>query len=196
MSEEMWAQAVERDQEGENGRVFVQFGLHPRKNEDKSREEGRPIFEDVEYVKIMVPGDLSNIVHRPVQERDRRRFATQYRAFKSGEEQRVEGTPLKEWPAISRGQVEELAHFNVRTVEQLAGLADGLIKNIGPIQAIKQKAIDWIAQAKGGAPLDKMRSELAEKDAENALLRKQLEEQVAMTKAAAEVSRAPAVKAR
>lgn len=183
---EMWAQATERNQDGENGKVYVQFGMYPRKDELKSQAEGRPIFEDVEYVKIMVPGDLSNIIHRPALPEDKRRFAAQYAAFKSGAAEQLQGTPLKEWPAISRGHVEELAHFKVQTVEQLAGLADALIMNIGPIQALKQKAIDWLAQAKGSAPLAQMRAQLAEKDAETALLKKQVEELVAANKANSE----------
>lgn len=183
---EMWAQAMERNQDGENGRLYIQFGLYPQKDEGKSLKEGRPIFNDVEYVKIMVPGDLSNIVHRPVHPEDKRRFAAQYAAYKSGADQQLEGTPLKEWPAISRGQVEELAHFKVHTVEQLAALSDGLIVNIGPVQALKQKAIDWLARAKGGAPLAQMRAQIAEKDAETALLKKQLEELAAANKANSE----------
>lgn len=159
-------------------RVFVSFGLHPRQNEQASLEAGRPIYDDVEYVQIIVPGDKNNVVHRPVQEADKRRFAAQYRAWRSGQhEAQSSGTPLSAWPGVTRAQVEELAYFHVRTVEQLAELSDGNAQNIGPVLQLRQRARDFIAAARGAAPLEQLRAQNGELRTEVESLKRQLKEQ-------------------
>lgn len=161
-------------------KLFVRFGLHPRRDETKSLEEGRPIFEDVEYIEIMVPGDKSNTIHRPVSAGDKQRFARQYQAWKAGADQdAVTGTPLAAWPAVTAAQVRELAHFNCRTVEQLAVMSDGNLQNVGPILALRQKARDFIEAAKGTAPLQKLRAELEKRDTELATLKAQVADLIA-----------------
>jgi hypothetical protein len=158
-------------------KLYVQFAMHPVKNEAKSLEEGRPIFEDQEYVKLMAPGDKSNVIHRPVRADDKHRFSKQYADWKAGAAQTASGTPLSEWPAVTRSQVEELAYFKVLTVEHLAEMSDGIAQNLGPIQALKQKAKAWIEAAKGNAPSEKLRAELATRDNEIETLKRQLKEQ-------------------
>lgn len=138
---------------------FVEFDLHPVRNAEKSAAEGRPIYDEAEYIKITVPGDKNNIVHRPVRPSDKQEFSAEYRRFKAGEEMQQSGTPLKSWPGISRAEVEELAFFNVRTVEQLAEMSDGNARNLGPVMAMRQRARDFIAAAKGNAPLEQVRAE-------------------------------------
>ena len=86
------------------------------------------------------------------------------------------GTPLAEWPLISRAEVEELAYFKVRSVEQLAEISDGNARNIGPILALRQKARDWLEKASGGALESKLRSLVDQKDSQIEALRNQMAE--------------------
>lgn len=158
-------------------RVFVRFTKEPRENEVKSAAEGRPIFEEVEYVEIQVPGDKTSTVHRPLTVDDKKRFAKPYRAWKEGETATLSGTPLAQWAPISRGQVEELAYFNIRTVEQLAAVSDGNMQRMGPLSKLRNMAQDFIAQAKGNAPAVALRKELDAKDEIIANLQRQLKEQ-------------------
>lgn len=170
-------EAVMQLAENPNGggdKLYVTFDLHPRLNETKSADAGRPVYDDVEYVRIIVPGDKQNEIHRPAKDADRRKYAKQYAAFKSGAREAQTGQPLSEWAAIPASQVKELAHFHVYTVEQLANLSDGNIMNIGPIRALVQKAKDYLEQARGNAPLEKMRAQLQEKDNRIATMEKQL----------------------
>jgi hypothetical protein len=160
-----------------NDKLYVTFGLHPRQNEAKTLEQGRPIFDDLEYVKIIVPGDKQNEVHRPANDADRRMYRNQYAAFKAGNADAQSGTPLTEWPAITRAQVEELRYFKVHTVEQLGNLSDASIMNIGPIRALVSKAKDYLERAAGNAPMEKMRAELSQRDNELAALKQALKEQ-------------------
>lgn len=156
-------------------KLYVTFDLHQRHNKTKSDAEGRPIFDDVEYIRIIVPGDKQNEIHRPATDFERRRFARQYAEFKAGTREAQSGMPLKEWTGISASQAKELEHFHVYTVEQLAGLSDANLQNIGPIRGLQAKAKDYLEKAAGNAPLEKMRAELTEKDTTIATLKQQME---------------------
>lgn len=156
-------------------RRYVQFGHHPAKDEAKSLEAGRPIYADAEYIEISIPGDKFNVVHRPVRPTDKVEFAEEYRRFKAGEAMQQSGTPLEKWPGISRAEVLELQHFRIFTVEQLADVADGNAKDLGPVLALRERARDFIAAAKGNAPVEKMRAELAKRDEQIAAMQAQIE---------------------
>ena len=160
-------------------KLFVSFSLHPRQDEKRSREEGRPNFEDVEYIRIFVPGDKTQQVHRPVREDDKRRFARQYAAYKAGQSEALVGTPLAQWPGITRSQVEELAYFHVRTVEQLANMQEGNASRFIGIQALKARARDFLEAAKSNAHVESMRAALADRDNKIEVLERQMKEAMA-----------------
>lgn len=180
IADESFAFPDSRDTEG----LSVRFEKRPKRNEKASLEAGRPIYDEVDYIEIRAPGDKDNIVHRPVTESDKLRFATQYRRWQStgGDGEALTGTPLAEWPAVSRSQVEELRYFGVRTVEQLAAVTDGNLKNVGPLLMLRQKARDFVAKAKDEAPMAQMRDELAAKDMRIAHLEAQMAEVLAEAK--------------
>lgn len=175
----------EGDSSADDKRLHVRFHMHPRKDEDRSTKEGRPIFADTEYVEITVPGDKGNQIDRPARDDDRQRFPRQYAAFKSGKGETHNGTPLSEWPQVTRSQVEELAYFRVKTVEQLAELSDGNARNVGPILALRQKAKDFLEKAKGGAVESRLRAELDERDSKLAAMQAQIDALIADKKAPA-----------
>jgi len=154
--------------------LFVRFFYHPHLNKVKTQEAGRPIYDDREYVEIIVPGDRNNTVNRPTRDLDKQRFAKLYRAFLDGAKQRVTGTPLESWPALNRSQVEELKHFRIYTVEQLAKVPDNLKQQFMGINALQQKAIDFIDAAQGSAQTTQFREELDQKDSQIAALNEAL----------------------
>lgn len=158
----------------QDSKLFVSFSLKPHPDKEKTKLEGRPIFSPKEYVTIMVPGDKNNIVNRPVQDLDKRRFATKYAAFKAGQEQQTSGTPLDSVAWISREQVEEMKFFNVRTLEHLADLADMHAQRFMGINKLRQRARDHIALAKEQAPALRLTEELRTRDAQIAELQSQM----------------------
>lgn len=164
-------------------KLIVAFEMHATQNVEKSKAEGRPIFEDVPYIRIIVPGDRDSSIHRPVwddpmhQMSDTARFPEQWKAFRENRKQAAEGTPLEQWPPLSRAQVLELKHFHVTTVEQLANLDDSVGRKFMGIQSLKQLAKDWLAKAKDGAVVTKLRSELQDRDERMDTLQRQLKEQ-------------------
>lgn len=140
------------------------------------RPAGRPIFRDVEMIRVMIPGDRDNIVDREVRPSDIEAYRPQYNRWKAGKVQAASGVPLAQWPKVTQAQVQELAYFNIKTVEQLAGTQDAHLQNIGPYMALRQQARDWLATARGSAPVDEARAEAKRALEENAELKRQLAE--------------------
>lgn len=139
----------------------------------KVKGAGRPIYDAVEYVEIK-SGDKLDIKDRPVSRRDKIRFAARYKAWKAGRSTGAIGLPLSQWPGITKGMMEELANHGVGTVEQLASMPDELLSRIGHVQALKQRAKDYLEQSKGLAPLTQMRAENAELKAQLDALQTQM----------------------
>jgi hypothetical protein len=104
-------------------RLHVRFFTKATMNQFRTDLEGRPIYEDLEYIEIWIPGDKSNINVRPVQLDDKMRFRKRYDDWKAGVVKQT-GTPLKLMPFLTESEVEELAYFRITTAEQLANVAD------------------------------------------------------------------------
>lgn len=139
----------------------------------RSQQEGRPIYEDREFVEILIPGDRRSQVHEPVNGDHQQRWPEAYKAFKDGREAPLEGTPLTSWPPITRSRAEELTYFNIRTVEQLAAIDDAKLNNLGmgarELRGTAQKFLE--AARSGTGPLERMvadnfrlKDEVARKD--------------------------------
>lgn len=156
--------------------LFVQFHFQPVKDKEKSLEEGRDIYVDKDYVTVMIPGDKDNVIIRPIQDSDKERFPRQWAAFKNREDQPVEGTPLSEWPGISRSHVEELKFFNVFTVEALAAMPDSAVGKFMGVGVLKEKAKAYVDASKGNAPMDKLRAENEQLKDQMAAMQDQIEQ--------------------
>lgn len=151
--------------------LFVKFSLEARKNGHTGEWENR------EYITLHVPGDKTNIPHRPVEAKDKQRFAKAYEAWRRGLGEVHEGQPLKDWAAITPAEVMMLAQSNVYTVEQLAAVSDANAQAIGPILALRDRARRHVAESKQAAPLDAMNARLAELERRNGELLALLEGQ-------------------
>lgn len=148
--------------------LLVRFFTKPVQDEVQTREQGRPIFCDVEYVDVQVPGDRLGGVCRPASSSDKQRWQGHYEAFKkrTSNDEVLTGTPLAQWPAVTRSQVEELAFFHVKTVEQLANLADSNAHNFMGIHAMRRKAVEWLEISKEQNAAQHLKDELAKRDME------------------------------
>jgi hypothetical protein len=107
------------------------FFMDSVKDEVASRDAGREIWRDIERVRIIIPGAVASIVVKNVDNSHRERWPGEYEAFKAGREAPVSGTALEAWPILSRAQIAELRHLQIRTVEELANLSDAQVQNIG-----------------------------------------------------------------
>ena len=160
--------------------LSVQFYMHPLQDAAQTLAKGRPIFKETEYVRIMVPGDKASVVERPVrlgffETADDQRFAAEYARFKQNKNQEVTGTPLSEWPPLTRSQVKEMEYFNVRTVEQLAEMSDTHMQKFMGLQSIRDLARRFMQHAEGVAPLTKMQAALDQSANEQATMFEQIQ---------------------
>jgi len=148
----------EHREAGDN-KVIARFYVHAREDEAASAREGRPIFREMEYVEIMAPGNLNNIVRRPASDADRQRFPGAYRAFKAGVGDFVDGTPLCEVIWITKGQVAELSYNGIRSLEQLAEVADTVCARIPGLMTLREKARKYLEVSKDSARFTKLEKE-------------------------------------
>lgn len=166
-----------------NAGLMVRFHMGSLYNSERTAKEGAPKYDSVPFVTIAVPGDKSILIDRPVRldesdpDSEIHRFPELWARFKRGEAEDVTtGTPLTEWPVITRAQADELAFQHIRTVEQLAAMSDiNCQKFMGSIQ-LRQKARDWLQQAEKAAPFLALKQEMGDLKAENDALRQMLEQ--------------------
>lgn len=150
--------------------LWVEFFKRPIEIKAKSAIEGRPIFEDRDWVRIVAPGDQTSKIERIAREDDKERFSKIWDRYQKGQEASPEGTPLEEWPAISRAQVEELKHLKMFTVEQLASASDGQCQRLGPgMLGLKAKAAAYLDSARDSAAAQRFAEE-------NAQLRREIDD--------------------
>jgi predicted transcriptional regulator len=183
----------------DNHHLHAEFYLEAAKNEKRSVEESRPIFEDVEYVKIRIAGDKGNVFVAPAKSQGsafdpslgRRmtyaeQFPEHYDAFKRHVNFREAGTPL-EALGLAPFKIAELNGVNVFTVEALASLDGALLEKLGMgARALKDQASAFLKKSTDNAALLKMQQE-------NDALRDRLErmEQVLSSKTAPAQATAP-----
>lgn len=166
------------NQDAADKTLLVKFEYRPKQDSAETLKEGRPIFKDVLYIDIRAPGDRLGGICRPASQRDIDRFPEHYRRFMartSDDTEKLVGTPLAEWPMVTRAQVEELAFLNVKTVEQLAEVADVHGARIMGINGLKEKAKNWLRVAKDNAAAMQLTEELKVRDLQIAQLQEQVE---------------------
>ncbi|MDN7897199.1 chromosome partitioning protein ParA [Burkholderia cepacia] len=170
---------------GDDSGLFVEFSLEPIHQEAESEKQGRPIYKDVAHIRIHFAGDRTKMIFRPVKMQDDqqgpsdpRRFPRQWAAFQEQRSQVQEGTPLEQWPPLSRSEVMSMKAMHIHTVEQLAAMADSNLSWLGA-RELREKAIAWLKNAEGG-------KEVVRLTAENEQLRADLDAQREQTKELAE----------
>lgn len=171
------------------------FYMGTMQNEAKSREAGRPIYDDIEMIEIKWAGNTKSELHAPANDRCDRPlrnpenndryyvkwkehpdFAKAYETFKAGLGSQVSGTPLSELPFLTEGRRQELHAINIHTAEQLAGLSGAQIGKYGfGMGDMCKQAQNYLERAKGAEIDAKHEAEKAAMQAELAALRAQMD---------------------
>ncbi|HEV2160241.1 hypothetical protein [Bradyrhizobium sp.] len=158
--------------------VIPVFKIHTTKNEAKSREAGRPIYDDMEIVEVRFAGDRNKISIFPAhaicgEAQDEHgdtlkityaeRWSDQYKRFKAKEHQVAEGTPVDELPFLTQAKRSELKALSIYTAEALAALDGQPLKNLGQGgRDLKNQAQAYLDNASGSANVMKMAAEIEE----------------------------------
>lgn len=156
--------------------AFPRFWLETVENPAKSRAAGHAIFDDVEMVEIILPGSPKSTWGGFVAQKHRDRWPTQYAAWKAGMEPSLDGTPLEQWPPMSRGQAMSLKSLEIHTVEQLAASLtnDQVLQRIGMgARSLCESAKAWLEQRAGGDALLRVMGEKEQLETRFAALEKQ-----------------------
>ena len=135
---------------GNDRGLYPVFSMQAVRDDAVSEKEGREVYRDVEWVDIHILGDTLTKPSRPVTAEDKIRFRDAYEAFKNQSIVAQNGTPIIEWPPVSKSMAMMLKSLNIHTVEQLAEVADGNLTWMGA-RDLQKKAIAWLAKAKDGA---------------------------------------------
>lgn len=154
--------------------LHVQFYTQPVQDNFQSKLQGAAIFRDETFVRIMIPGRSDLTIDEPVEERHKARFPRQWAHFKNmtADTELIVGTPVTEWPAVTRAQAEELRAKKFYSVQQIAECSDAQIQALGMNGSqLRAKARAFVESAKGTAIAQAQAEEIARKDAEIDALR-------------------------
>lgn len=159
-------------------RNMVEFFLEPMLDEGASEKAGRPIHKDVTLIRIIIPGDMRNIVERRANADDKAKYAREWEAFERQESTAQIGTPLEHWSVMTRAMVRQLKHFQIHTVDSLAGLSDANVSDVGilGLRTLRKQAQMYLETAATGSAPARLVSENERLDGEVAQLRAALTE--------------------
>ena len=175
--------AIESDIQGADARLAVTFYKRSVKQEDESLAAGRPIFKEFDFVRICVPGDNLTEIDTYAQESHKARFPRQWAHYQNqiaGQEQII-GTPIEQWPLVSRSQADELKGIKFYTVESIAHCSDQQLQRIGMIAGMSPHA--FREKAKAFLNLASESAEVSQREAELQALRQENDKIKAETEA-------------
>lgn len=134
------------------------------------------------YVRIMAPGDKTNIIEQPARDDHKQRFPRQWLYFQMQQNEDAAqqiGTPLSQWhrdypEEINKDQIAELNILKFVTVEQLALASDGQLQRVGMgAVGLREKARQYLNRknrTESNAELADTKRQLAELQAQLAEL--------------------------
>lgn len=163
-----------------DARLYVRFYIKPLENSFQTAKQGRPVFDDTEFVHIEVPGNRLSIIDTIANDSHRQQFPLQYARFKNENAvEQTSGLPVEHWTQVTRSQAEMLKALKFRTVEQIAEASDAQIQSVGMVggmdpMAFRAKAKRFLMAAQGTADLE---AKAAEEEAAKKRIA-ELEEQV------------------
>ena len=178
--------AIESDVSGADARLAVQFYKKSLKQDLASDEAGRPIFKEFDFVRIMIPGDNLTEIDTYAQESHKQRFPRQWAHYQNqvANHQDIIGTPLEQWPQITRSQAEELRGLKFHTVEAIADCSDQQLQRIGMVAGMsphnfRLKAKAFLNLANDSAQVAHREEELQALREENASVKADADEKLA-----------------
>jgi len=178
--------AIESDIQGADSRLAVQFYKKSVKQDIASDEAGRPIFKEFDFVRIMIPGDNLTEIDTYAQESHKQRFPRQWAHYQNqvSNHQDIIGTPLDQWPQVTRSQADELRGLKFHTVESIADCSDQQLQRIGMVAGMsphnfRLKAKAFLNLANDSAEVANREAELAQVKEENAKIKAETDAKLA-----------------
>lgn len=149
--------------------VIVRFWIKAVRNDFKTQQEGHPVFQNMEMIEIMLPGDNKTVINEIVKEHHRNRFPRSYKDFKEGTITAAQGYPIDKWDVLDPATKATLKYMHVPTVEALAELPDGVLSNLGMgAHEMREKARKHVKANYVDPQIAALRAEIAEMKAAKA----------------------------
>ena len=186
--------ALPSDENNADSRLQVRFYKKPVHQEQESLEAGRPIYKEFDFVHICVAGDTLTEIDTFALQQHKQRFPIQWANYMNrvgANDEEVVGTPVSEWPLVSKSQAEELRAMKFHTVESIANASDQQLQRMGMAAgmspyAFRDKAKAFLNLATSAAETDKreqeinaLKEELAKKDLETAKMKQETDAKLA-----------------
>ena len=178
--------AIDSDTQGADARLAVQFYKKSVKQQQASDEAGRPIFKEFDFVRIMIPGDNLTEIDTYAQDSHKQRFPRQWAHYQNQvtNHEDIIGTPLDQWPQITRSQADELRGLKFHTVESIADCSDQQLQRIGMVAGMsphnfRLKAKAFLNLASDSAEVAQREQELQTLKEENAKIKAETDAKLA-----------------
>lgn len=157
--------------------LLVKFYRRPWQNFYKSTLEGRPIFEDKDFVQITIPGNQLTEIDTIAEAHHVHQYPVEWARYQNAinnEDAGIEGTPLTAWSVMLPSVAENLKYHKFFTVEQIASASDSQLKAIEFICGTNPMKLR--DQAKYYLVSTKERADIANELAEKELIKQQAED--------------------
>jgi len=163
--------------------IVPRFFVHTTPDKKASKENGRPMFKDMECVEIRMAANKQTVAVFPAHDTWKwdvidgvnqpityaMRFPDQYKRFKANEAQAMSGTPLEELPFLTQAKRSELKALSIYTAEALASLDGSPLKQLGmggrelknQAQAYLDRSTDSAAVTRLAAEVEQLKAALA-----------------------------------
>jgi hypothetical protein len=155
--------------------IVPRFFVHTVLDNKLTKENGRPMFKDIECVEIRMAANKQTVAVFPAHEvwewgevdgirqeiTYAMRFPEQYKRFKANEAQAMSGTPLEELPFLTQAKRSELKALSIYTAEALASLDGMPLKQLGMGgRELKNQATAYLAKATDSALVTRQAAEI------------------------------------
>lgn len=174
---------------------MVKFERRAVEDKAESRKQGKIVYKDEDFALVIPPYSRdrfeakvdrwfenvkTNIRNGKMLPEWFDKWQDGYEKFKKGEEMPLDGTSVKNWPAISQSECKRLIAANILTIEDLAQVNDEGIRRLGMgALELKNKAKAFVQLAKDTGPvvieMAALRKEAEQKDAVIASLAEKVE---------------------
>lgn len=172
---------------GSDDSLYVEFVDEKVQLKFESEKQGKPVYEQADFIRITYPGDKTKQTYRQVRTEstpnrpsDIERFPRQWSAYKSQKQTPLEGTDIAVWPPLNKSEVANLKAMNVHTVEALSNLPDMSLTWLGA-RSMRDKAKAWLESTKGTAAITSVIAENESLKATVAALQNQVNELASLT---------------
>lgn len=147
----------------------VSFEERSAEDRDASQKAGRKVFKSVDWVTIRALGSRDTVEkealpwleHLPKENGFLPEWVDQYRAayarWKSGHEVTPDGSHVRSWAAIGKGEADTLIAAGIHTVEDLANAPESALVRVGiGARRLQQQARAWLSSADKGVTAEKL----------------------------------------